>query len=261
MDRSVRFLQALGRASTSRVLNLGHIARTNKDNPEHAEKPLFRSPTVNTAFILKHRTRSDEDYMFTPPRAVATKILMPFDLDDMRAGGRSLFIEERGFIESLREAGKYRDGENLEHDLVVLRLMNALPSLDPFLLREHLRNHHIDVAPCYFAISEGDQARMHAFVAAELSRLIVMASGGQDTGIGIERMVSAMLSSKVDEKLEPLRQTLGLTGEDFREGVFSWRGFHYKWSIENFWPEVMDRCARSRRSSPMARSPWSSAPI
>jgi hypothetical protein len=53
-------------------------------------------------------------------------------------------------------------------------------------------------------------------------------------------MVTALLSSKVDEKLEPLRQTLGLTGNDFREGVFSWRGFlYYKWSMEKFWPDVM----------------------
>ena len=53
-------------------------------------------------------------------------------------------------------------------------------------------------------------------------------------------MVSAMLSNKVDEKLEPLRLTLGLTGNDFREGVFSWRGFlYYKWSMGKFWPDVM----------------------
>ncbi len=49
-----------------------------------------------------------------------------------------------------------------------------------------------------------------------------------------------MLSSQVDEKLEPLRVTLGLSGEDFREGVFSWRGFlYYKWSMADFWPDVM----------------------
>jgi hypothetical protein len=53
-------------------------------------------------------------------------------------------------------------------------------------------------------------------------------------------MVTALLSSQVDEKLEPLRMTLGLTGNDFREGVFSWRGFlYYKWSMSQFWPDVM----------------------
>jgi hypothetical protein len=119
----------------------------------------------------------------------------------------------------------------------VLRLLNAVPSLDPFLLREHLRNHKIEVAPSYFAISEGDQERMHRFVSQELSKLIMLAGGSGDSS---GRLVSAMLSNTIDEKLEPLRLTLGLTGNDFREGVFSWRGFlYYKWSMGKFWPDVM----------------------
>jgi len=33
---------------------------------------------------------------------------------------------------------------------------------------------------------------------------------------------------------------LGLSGNDFREGAFSWRGFlYYKWAMERFWPRVM----------------------
>jgi hypothetical protein len=239
VDRTVRFLHALGGASTSRVLNLGQVARANKDNPEHAEKPLFRSPIINAAFILKHRIRSDESYMFSSARPVATKIIIPFDHDDLRAGGRSIFIDQRGFLDALRSAGNYSN-ENLERDLSVLRLMNAIPSLDPFLLREHLRNHEVEVASCYFAISSGDQQRMHEFVSGEITKLISMASGGNDSRGGTDRMVTAMLSNKVDEKLEPLRLTLGLTGGDFREGVFSWRGFlYYKWSMESFWPDVM----------------------
>jgi len=238
-DRSVRFLHALGGASTSRVLNLGQIARNNRDDPEHAAKPFFRAPAINTAFILKHRMRSDETYLFSSVRSVATKIIVPFDLTDLRAGGRSIFIEQKGFIESLRSAGHYT-AENLERDLAVLRLLNTLPSLDPFLLREHLRNNDIEVAPCYFEISRGDQQRMHDFVSGELSRLIQLAGGTSNAEASTSRMVSALLSNKVDEKLEPLRMTLGLTGNDFREGVFSWRGFlYYKWSMEKFWPDVM----------------------
>ncbi len=47
-DRTVRFLGALGGASTSRVLNLVRIAADNADDPEYAEKPLFLSPIINT---------------------------------------------------------------------------------------------------------------------------------------------------------------------------------------------------------------------
>ena len=81
-DRTVRFLQALGGASTSRVLNLGQVARVNRENPEHGENPLFTSHILNTSFILKHRTRSDETYLFNSARSVATKIIIPFDLND-----------------------------------------------------------------------------------------------------------------------------------------------------------------------------------
>jgi hypothetical protein len=53
-------------------------------------------------------------------------------------------------------------------------------------------------------------------------------------------MASALLSGRMDQILEPLRVTLALTDNDFREGIFSWRGFlYYKWSIECFWPDVM----------------------
>jgi hypothetical protein len=238
-DRSVRFLTAIGGASTSRVLNLVHIGRANKENAEYQEKPLFLSPVVNNSFILKHRTRSDEAYMFSSPRTVATKILIPFDLADLRAGGRSIFVDQRGFVESLRASGNYKS-EALERDLQVLRLLNAIPSLDPFLLREHLRNNEIEVSPCYFTISVGDQERMQTFVSGELTKLIQLAAGGASNDASVNRMVEAMLSNRIDEKLEPLRMTLGLSGDDFREGVFSWRGFlYYKWSMASFWPDVM----------------------
>jgi hypothetical protein len=169
---------------------------------------------------------------------VATKIIIPFDSTDLRAGGRSLFVDQRGYVDMLRSAGNY-SAEKLERDMSVLRLLNAVPSLDPFLLREHLRMHEIDVSSAYFAISEGDQERMHNFVVQEMSQLVALAG---DTGNGQSgnRLVTAMLSNEINEKLEPLRLTLGLTGNDFREGVFSWRGFlYYKWSMGKFWPDVM----------------------
>ena len=239
VDRIIRFLYSLDGASTSRVLNLRHIARINADNPEHGAKPLFLSSVLNTAFVLKHRIRPDETYLFSSTRAAGTKLIVPVDPTDLRAGGRSIFIDQRGFVETIREVGHYND-EKLERDVSVLRLLSAIPSLDPFLLREHLRNNDIEVAHCYFAISAHDQERMHQFVSGELSRLVKLANGNGDDDGSTGRMVTAMLSGQVNEKLEPLRMTLGLTGQDFREGAFSWRGFlYYKWAMQNFWPGVM----------------------
>ena len=247
-DRSVRFLSALGGASTSRVLNLLHIAAENAGDPEHLQKPLFVSPIINTSFLLKHRILADEAYLFATPRALATKIIIPFDPADLRAGGRSLFVDQRGYVDALRTVGHYNP-DALERDLRVLGLLHAVPSLDPFLVREHLRNHGIEVAPSYFAISEGDQMRMHNFASTEVSRLTALAGGDETSS---KRLVSAMLSNEIDERLEPLRTTLDLTGNDFREGIFSWRGFlYYKWSMDKFWPDVMGVLREIRAIQPV----------
>ena len=248
-DRSVRFLSALGGASTSRVLNLVQIGRQHKALPEYTARPLFLSPIIDNCFIMKHRIRDDEAYMFSSPRPVATKLIIPFDLADLRSGGRSLFVDQRGFLDSFRLLGHYRS-EALQRDLKVMRLLHALPTLDPFLMRQYLRGHGFDVAPCYFAISEGDQQKMHDYVSHHLSRLIQLAiqdEGGEKAG----RLVKALLSDRLDHQLEPLRLTLNLDGDDFREGVFSWRGFlYYKWTLRDFWPDVMTVLAEIRRIQP-----------
>jgi hypothetical protein len=228
-------LTAMGGASTSRVLNLHRIALDHAADPDFQKKPLFESPIVNRSFVLKHRTRADESGRFTAPRAVSTKIIVPIDNGDLSFGGYGLLVDERGYPEMLRNVGHY-NSDALARDMAVLARINELPSLDPFLLREHLRFHNIEAASCYFAISEGDQQRMQVFAEQELSRLVMLAGGE----LGTSRFVSAMLSSQVSSRLDPLRVTLGLSGDAFREGVFSWRGFlYYKWSMAEFWPDVM----------------------
>jgi hypothetical protein len=141
----------------------------------------------------------------------------------------------------------------MKRDLDVLRLVDALPSLDPFLLREHLRSHGIAPDACYFEISAADQRRMLDYAAAEVSRLTDMAAGrrGGLRDAYNSRMVAALLSSEVSDKLEPLRATLALDADEFREGVFSWRGFlYYKWSLTEFWPGLLRVLAEVKATHP-----------
>ncbi len=237
-ERGVLSLSTLAGASTARVLNLHHIGLDNAHNPEHWDKPLFVCPAINNAFLFKHGLKSDEKYLFTSRRAVVTKLVVPFDRKDLLAGGQAIFVDQRGYAETLRAAGNY-SSEMFDRDDYVLRLLNAIPSFDPFLLRDRLLNDKIAVSPSYFAISQGDQDRMHSFASAELAKLVSTTSAG-DADSPHKRLVSAMLSSEVGETLEPLRAILDLTGDDFRDGIFSWRGFlYYKWSMDNFWPDVM----------------------
>jgi hypothetical protein len=240
-DRLTRSLRALDReASTSRVLNLLAIETRSGHRPEHAEAPLFRNRILNSALLVKHRLRADDIFLFDEVRPNATKVIIPFERSDLGLGGQSFFVGQRGWADLLREA--CNEHTDMARDIATLRLIDKLPSLDPFLLREHLRRHGLSVSSSYFSLSEADMEQMHSFVSVQISQLIDLAfrhAGRVAPGAHAARLVEALLSTDVDERLEPLRKTLVMDGESFKEGVFSWKGFlYYKWTLTRLWSEL-----------------------
>ena len=243
-DRSVRSLAGLERtASTSRVLTLAAVATQNAGDPEYEASPFFKAAALNGAVIIKHRVRADEQYAFETARRISTKVIIPFERTDLGLGGRSLFVGQRGWQELLNQLRGTAEEEG--RDMALLEALDELPSLDPFLLREHLKRRDFKIASCYFAISAADLDRMQRFVSGEISKLVDLAYGGGGKGgapnANISKLVSLLLSGEVDGRLEPLRLTLGLEGENFREGIFSWKGFlYYKWVLNSLWPELKE---------------------
>jgi hypothetical protein len=162
-DRSVRSLEYLERsASTARVLNLLKISRENRDSPEWRERPLFQTPALNTCLLIKHRLRRNEIDAFRGRRQTATKVIVPIDNGELRSGGRYFFVDQINFEATLSEVFGIQPGHP---DVNTLRLMDKLPSLDPFLMREQLRRSGIDPAPCYFALSDADLITVAAALA------------------------------------------------------------------------------------------------
>ena len=86
-DRAIRNLAHLRRsASTARVLNLLKIFLDHGQEPEWAERPLFRTPALNRSLIIKHRLRRDETDGFYLRRQVATKVVIPLDANELKTG-------------------------------------------------------------------------------------------------------------------------------------------------------------------------------
>jgi len=234
-DRTFRNLAALQRtASTSRVLNLCAVEATESDDPDYRRKPFFHNKVLNGCVILKHRLRADESYVFDSFKQTATKIIIPFERSDLKLGGRSLFVGQRGWADTVREV--CNETPEMNRDLDVLERLDELPSLDPFLLREHLKRRGHEIARCYFNISSADLSSMLTYAGQEIARLIDKAypEGGSSNS---QRLAEALLNSSTDERLEPLRLTLKLEGDAYREGVFCWKGFlFYKWSLASMMP-------------------------
>jgi len=240
-DRTFRSLRGLEKtASTSRVLNLAALSMRNAGNPEHEKNPFFLAQTLNGAVIVRHRLRDQERESFDRLRYTAIKLIIPFERSDLGLGGRSMFVGERGWLDTFEELRG--EASDLPRDIGVLEAIDELPSLDPFLLREHLKRRGFDISPSHFEISAPDLARMQRFVGAEIAKLIELAyRDAQGMEENTARLVEALLSSRTDERLEPLRQTLRLERENYKEGIFAWKGFlYYKWVLNSLWGNLRD---------------------
>lgn len=240
-DRTYRSLRGLERtASTSRVLNLAALAQRNVNNPEHEAAPFFVAQTLNGSVIVRHRLRDSEREAFDRLRYTATKLIIPFERSDLGLGGRSLFVNERGWLDIFEELrGDFPD---FPRDVAVLEAIDELPSLDPFLLREHMKRRGFDISPSHFEISAPDLAKMQRFVGSEIAKLIELAYRDVDAMEGnVARLVEALLSARTDERLEPLRLTLRLEREHYKEGIFAWKGFlYYKWVLNSLWADIRE---------------------
>lgn len=238
--RPVRSLEHLeNSASTTRVLNLRSVASRFRKTPEWRERPLFFNDVLNRSIIVKHRLRQNEIEDFSSVRRSATKILFPIDTANLHLGARYVFIGQRDFNEIMSEIFGIRNAED-DRDMKTLRLIDAVPSLDPFLLREQLKRHGIDAAPCYFDISEADTQRMLNFAQYEIQKLVEMSFGEDERNSGhAATLARKILTDASSSVLEPLRKTMQLSPHQYQEGIFCWKAFiYYKWRLASILPEV-----------------------
>lgn len=261
-DRTVRRLTTLEHsASTARLLNLLSVHRKLSDDPEITAAPFFQHPLLNQSLIVKHRLRPHEFEMFDAPKPNATKIMLAIDRNDLKHGARYLFYGQRNFD----EVARVTFGDSLKagsRDRAILDLIDSLPSLDPFLLREHLKRAGYEPARAYFNLTDADIQKMHDFVRGEVMALVKL-SYQQTTGAQTyaSRLVVKLLSNAADDDLEPLKKVLKLSDQEFMDGIFSWRGFlYYKWVLTDLMPALSKVLVELEQTQPRGpRDPDSSA--
>lgn len=194
------------------------------------DKPMFQTKELNSSIIVKHRLRRDETDRFNIVPPVATKIIIPIDRRELKSGGRYIFVDQINYEETMAEIFGL---EKYHTDMLVLDMMNKLPSLDPFLLKERLARAGIEPANCYFSLSASDLDDMLEFVKVEITPLVYLSVEGATTSMkSVERMAVKILSNLPSDRTDSLGKTLGLSPEQYDEGVFCWKGFlYYKWSL------------------------------
>ena len=231
-DNFIRSLQRLyDSRQTSRVFNVARLHADLAAAGQPVENPLFANRYLNKAIISKHRLRRGEDQMFVDRRFAATKIMILIDVNNLRVGAKYVMVDQRNWLGILGSEA-FIDPEKDAQDLRILTLLDRAPSFDPFMLREWFARDGLVADPRYFEVPPQLINAMETFVLREVSRLVAMAFGGDaQTGV-VTSLVRKMLASQYDDDLDPLRQSLKLSKDEFAESMFAWKGFlYYKWQM------------------------------
>lgn len=225
-------------AGSSRVLNLIHLNdKIERQDNEPAKDPFFKTDVLNKGIVLKSRLQGSEKDLFSAFRANATKLLLPYDTGNLRVGGKSTFIGEIEFPNILRDHFGIELNSQESHilrDLDILRILDELPSLDPFLLKERMMMAEMKVDERYFDISPADWREIRDFVREEFYPLATMTVGPK----GATRQFAEMMTNKLWEgrdldALGPLLDALKLDRTNAKETLFAWKGIlYYKFMFE-----------------------------
>ena len=235
--QSLRSITA--RSSSARVLDLHSLAIEAAENPDHRERPVFTHPVLNRTIIVKHHPRPGEFDAALARGAICTKVILPFDPEDLDLGGQYLFAGDADLVEQLERHLDYRNVDILR-DVAMLKMLDRLPTLDPFLIHEALTAHKIEVAPCYFRLSPTDRSEMCDFVANQVETLIGLCFGGHAVSLARAKRLSDLILGEGDSpELAPLREALRMEGVEFAQAMFCWKAvLYYRWRSRALGPEM-----------------------
>ena len=243
MSRIVRtfrnFAELRRTANSARVLNLldPTLALEDKAGAGADRNFFFNSYVLNHTFILKHRLRPQEMDIFANERTVGTKIFVPFDTTDLRVGGKYVFINEKG-AEAIYHANFGVEGEQSPNqtyldvqDIRLLDIIDNLPSLDPFILRERIRMYGYNPDGAYFEISNHEFEEIRESIEMDFAPLISRAFTQKTMEGKLSAFVKKLWDAEDATEMLPLLTTMQIKEEQFVETIFSWKGFIFYKSI------------------------------
>jgi len=132
-----------------RVLNCNVMTKRVLAKDPNAKLFFFCRPLNNMVLI---KDTDPQSYS----AGIGTKLYLPFNENDIYEGGRTVFLHdkyvEQALIENFGEDALPK--ELLDGDMRIMRVLNKLPSLDPFLLKDVFINEKIPMNPDYFEVSK-----------------------------------------------------------------------------------------------------------
>ncbi|MGE4350889.1 MAG: hypothetical protein AB7E52_01720 [Bdellovibrionales bacterium] len=244
-----KYLKPMLDTGSPRVFNCNEL--THSIVAENPEAPLFfRTKMLNAIVLIKDAVPEYDRRPGSP--SVGTKLYFPFNEDEIYEGGRTIFLQEKGVESAIKGfCGENASSQDdLTSDLLMMKILDRMPSLDPFLMKDAFLREKIEVNPSYFEVSAEAWAEIESFMLQKFEPLILAAfPDAKSSEDKARQLIDKIWEAKDIEALLPLIDAFRLPRDRALEIFSSWKGIVYysyqytceqgrfvdliKWLIEN----------------------------
>lgn len=229
MDASIVQFTNLFRNGSSHIFNCRDLSQ--KIEKEGGDKFLFKTKMLNRAVFLKlpvgtQLSGNKRDIV----GGFETKVYLPFE-NGLEKGGQAINFSDKNFnevINGLRSSGNNDDNDDILRDQLVLQLIESLPSLDPFLLKEKFFQLEIDVDEKYFSLTDEAWREIRAFVMSKFRPMIGFAYPDRNPSeMQVARLTEMLWDAKDNADVRQMLSSLSVPPEMVSDVLYSWKGIIY----------------------------------
>lgn len=217
-----------------------HVNRVSAELP--MERRIFKTDSLNDTIVFKYPNFdiTEQNLVAIPGledltggkqiNAVRTALYVPKDKHDLKLGGYGLYTDQPDFKElMLRHCGMDFEKADAEHDIAILRVLAATPSLDPFIVNESFLQAGIQIDPTYVTIAAADTARIRHIIGEKVKPIVSKAmaiTNPVEVVSKTRRFIDSIWDPSLNEALLFI-QAFGIAREEAPTVFGAWKGIAF----------------------------------
>jgi hypothetical protein len=244
-------------SGSSRVFDCNRITRKLRELKQDNESLFFRNARLNDVIIIKHSVPAADRRSRSTP-TVGTKLYFAFNENEPHRGGKTIFLHHDRLEAALQDTcgvSRENNKQAVEEDIVLLRALGRLPTLDPFLMRDILTSEGLAVNPAYLDISGEEWREIELYIQDHFTPLVRAAvPGAAVSHEKANRLAEKMWEAKDLKALEPLIVALRLPEDSALDIFYAWKVItFYAFQYTRLKPKLLEMAQWLKASETLPR--------
>jgi hypothetical protein len=257
MDNYLKFILSAGSSRTFNCCAISNgllAAAPQPGDPrvevQKADKPappkqMFDSRSMNFSIFIKEPAKNRPGtFALAHGKTLRTRIYFPYNRERPTEGGVSIDSRDPRLDEALQNVAgvdKKARPEAYEHDKKILRILDELPSLDPFLLKDRFRQSNMEVPEPYLFIQPAEWESIRGFVHDQFRVVahVIFPAESHQMDEKAEQLTQQLWDLRDLEHLSALTKVFGLDPKRTEEIFYSWKGvIYYDYEFDRLQPRI-----------------------